>query len=396
MLDSDYDYLSIHSSSTLDGGGISRTETPVSEELLGAVGGGGNGNVTPAQPNNKVASTLKRGKKRELVRVTQSAIGYKAICCYRAVYNTATKEVYCCDDSTITGLRFNRPNGKFEVSKEMKLKSDANNDVEDITLDSNNSLYGLIQNVKNYVMRVAVLEIMKDKELIEERELLDTEGLLSGKDVPWKFCAVGETVAVVVLDWRGFVKENNSVTLYRSHIRQQTVQLNISLNNFLLPYRLVLVNENPQLLLHDGTTIVVITLPSRQTTTATTSAHTSQLTSNTSQKLQPKSIKYVRLSGMEMIWFLAWIPSEESVHSDAAEGCLFASDPSGDFSHVYKINLEKDMAEVAEGEEKTVAPMEGICRLDNTCVHCSIDSSTLFASTNWECGKPMLQCFGLY
>ena len=142
---------------------------------MGAVGGGGNGNVTPAQLNKKVVSTLKRGKKRELMRVTQSAIGGEEIRCFRAVYNTATKEVNCLDDSTITVVRLNGPNGKFEVSKEMKLKSDANNHLWDITLDSNNSLYGLIWNKKNYVKRVAVLDIMKNKEMIEERELLNTK-----------------------------------------------------------------------------------------------------------------------------------------------------------------------------------------------------------------------------
>ena len=347
---------------------------------------GDNGHVTPAQPNKKVASTLKRGKKRELVRVTQSAIGDEEITCYKAVYNTATKEVICVAGSTITVLRLNGPNGKFEVSKEMKLKPDANNSLWDITLDSNNSLYGLIENKKNRVKRVAVLDIMKNKELIEERKLLDTEGL---PDVYWKLCAVGETVAVVVKDYRGDELECNSVTLYRSHIRQQTVQLKISLKRLLLPGQLVLVNENTLLLFTDRTTIAVVSLPSQQTTTPTTSAHTSKLTSNTSQKLQPKSIKYIQLSDMRLIESLAWIPSEESVQSDAAEGYLFALYYGG-FSHVYKINLEKDMAEVAEGEERTITPMEGIDRLDNTAIQCSIDISTLFATTERPSGKPML------
>ena len=385
--DSDYDRLSIHSSSTLDGRGSSRAETPVSEELLGAVGGGGNGNTTPVQPNKKVALTLKRGKKKELVRVTKSAIGDEKIECSRAVYNTATKEVICRYHSTITVLRLNGPNGKFEMSKEMKLKSYANNYLWEITLDCNNSLYGLIRNKETRVKGVAVLDIMKNKELIEERELLDTEGLLNGVGVYWNLCAVGETVAVVVEDLREKEWEYNSVTLYRSHIRQQTVQLNISLN-VLSSGPSVLVNENTLLLVSDYRTIVV-SLPSQQTTTATTSAHTSKLTSNTSQKLQPKSIKYIRLSGMENICSLVWIPSEESVQSDAAEGYLFASSLK-QFSHVYKINLEKDMAEVAEGEERTISPMEGIGQLDDTHIWCSIDSSTLFATTRWLSGKPTL------
>ena len=351
---------------------------------------GDNGHVTPAQPNKKVASTLKRGKKRELVRVTQSAIGDEKIRCYRAVYNTATKEVICLS-SKLKVLRLNGPNGKFEVSKEMKLKSDANYYLWDITLDSNNSLYGVIGNKKTRVNRVAVLDIMKNKELIEERELLDTEGLLNGERVYWRLCAVGETVAVVVEDWRGREeKECNSVTLYRSHIRQQTVQLNISLKRFLLPGRLVLVNENTLLLVSDHITIAVVSLPSQQTTTATTSAHTSKLTSNTSQKLRSKSIKYIQLSDTGYIRSLVWIPSEESVQSDAAEGYLFVTDNLGDVSRVYKLNLEKDMAEVAEGEERTIAPMEGIGPLDHTSINCSIDSSTLFATTERHSGKPML------
>ena len=169
------------------------------------------------------------------------------------------------------------------------------------------------------------------------------------------------------------------MTLYRSHIRQQTVQLKISLKRFLLPGQLVLVNENTLLLVSDRRTIAVVSLPSQQTTTATTSAHSSKLTSNTSQKLQPKSIKYIQLSVIQPIWSLAWIPSEESVQSDAAEGYLFATVSFGHFSHVYKINLEKLLAEVAEGEERTIAPMEGIGRIGNTCIRCSIDSSTLFS-----------------
>ncbi|XP_063724799.1 uncharacterized protein LOC134852884 [Symsagittifera roscoffensis] len=378
--DSNYDRLSIHSSSsTLDGGGSSRAETPVSEELLGAVGGGGNVNVTPVPPNMNVASTLKRGKKRELVQVTQSEIGDKKISLYTAVYNTTTKEVMYLYDLDLTVLRLNGPNGKFELGKKMKW----NNCVCDITLDSNNSLYGVIWETETSLMRVAVLDIEKNKELIEERELLDTEGLPNGAHVQWILCAVGETVAVTVLDWR----ENRyiSVTLYRSHIRQQTVQLNYSLR---LISQTVLVNENTLLLVCDNRTVVV-SLPSQQTTTATTSAHTSKVTSNTSQKLQPKSIKYIRLSGTEDIRSIVWIPSEEGVQSDAAEGYLFASDYKP-CSRVYKINLEKDVAEVAEGEEKTITHMEEIGQLDNTFIRCSIDSSTLFATTCWTAGEPML------
>ena len=289
-------------------------------------------------------------------------------------------------------LRLNGPNGKFEVSKK-KLKSDANNDLWDITQDSNNSLYGVICNWETSVKRVAVLDIMKmkNKELIEERKLLDTKRLLNGGDVYWRLCAVGETVTVVVVDYRGGVIEYNSVTLYRSHIRQQTVQLNYSLSLISRTFQTVLVNENTLLLVCDDRTIVVVSLPSQQTTTATTSAHTSKLTSNTSQKLQPKSIKYIRLSGTENIRSLVWIPSEESVQSDAAEGYLFVSSYRS-FSYVYKTNFEKDMmAEVAEGEERTVAPMEGIGSLDVTYIWCSIDSSTLFATTAyWPSGKPML------
>ena len=151
----------------------------------------------------------------------------------------------------------------------------------------------------------------------------------------------------------------------------------------------MLVSENTLLVRRSAyNTITEITLPSQQTTTATTSAHTYKLTSNTSQKLQPKSIKYIRLSDMNRICSLVWIPSEESVQSDAAEGYLFASSFSH-FSHVYKINLEKDMAEVVEGAMRTIAPMEGIGQLDNTYINCSIDSSTLFATTHSPSGKPM-------
>ena len=369
--------------------GASRVESSEGRSKS-AVGGGGNGHVTPVQPNRNVA--LRRGKKRELVRVTHSAIGDEKIDCLRAVYNTATKEVICYNGVyKLTVFRINRPNGKFEVSKRMKLKSDANNYLMDIALDSNNSLYGVIWNKKTRVNRVAVLDIMKNKELIEERKLLDTKRLHNGGDVYWRLCAVGETVAVVVEDWRRIEDDYNSVTLYRSHIRQQYVQLNIrGIFTGLCTDRNVLVNENTLLLASDDRTIAVVSLPSQQTTTATTSAHNSKLTSNTSQKLQPKSIKYIQLiSDMGLMLQLVWIPSEESVQSDAAEGYLFASDLRG-FSHVYKINLETDMAKVAEGEERTIAPMEGIGRLNDSCIQCSIDSSTLFAITKGISGKPML------
>ena len=295
--------------------------------------------------------------------------------------------------STITVLRLNGPNGKFEVSKEMHLKSNLNNILWGITLDSNNSLYGVIRNQKTRVKRVAVLDIKKNKELIEERELLYTEGLLNGQYVYWMLCAVGEIVAVAVMDCRGDVRKCNTVTLYRSHIRQQTVRLNITLISLIdLSGRLVLVNENTLLLLSaTDLTIAVVSLPSQQTTTTTTSAHTSKLTSNRTQELQPKSIKYIQiqLSDTRFIPSLVWIPSEESAQSDAAEGYLFASEFYGDFSHVYKINLEKDTAEVAEGEERTIAPMEGIGRLNNTFIFCSVDSSTLFAA-DYLSKKPML------
>ena len=104
--------------------GASRVEI-IEGSLESAVQGGSNGYMTPVQPN--VASTMKRGKKIELMRVTQSVIGDEEIDFYAAVYNTATKEVNCRDHSKLTVLRLNGPNGKFEVSKKMKLKSDANN-----------------------------------------------------------------------------------------------------------------------------------------------------------------------------------------------------------------------------------------------------------------------------
>ena len=303
------------------------------------------------------------------------------------MYNTTTKEVIYQWVLNLTLLRLNGPNGKFELSKKMKL----NICLWDITLDSNNSLYGVIWKTEPGLMRLAVLDIKKNNELIEERELLDTEGLPNGKHVQWILCAVGETVAVEVLDCKEDDYRYNSVTLYRSHIRQQTVQLNFQCKPYCRTFRTVLVNENTLLLVCEDRTIVVVSLPSQQTTTATTSAHTSKLTSNTSQKLQPKSIKYIRLSGTENIRSLVWIPSGESVQSDAAEGYLFVSNYEI-FSYVYKLNFEKDMmAEVAEGEERTIAPMEGIGRLDDTYIWCSIDSSTLFATTTcWTAGKPML------
>ena len=69
----------------------------------------------------------------------------------------------------------------------------------------------MIENKENRLKRVAVLNIMKDKELIEERELLDLEGLPYGKDVHWMLCAVGETMAVVVENCRGDEWEHNNV-----------------------------------------------------------------------------------------------------------------------------------------------------------------------------------------
>ena len=371
--------------SATEGGSRVEIAESISESTVG-----GGCNVTPVQPNKKVALTLKRRKKRKLVRVTLSAIGRNKLYCGAAVYNTATKEVICRNSNNfnLTVLRLNGPKGKFEVSKKMKLKSHANNYLRDITLDSNNSLYGVIDN-KYFLKRVAVLDIMKNKELIKERKLLDTEGLPNGKDGFWRLSAVNETVAVVAFDRRKW--EYNSVTLYRSHIRQQTVQLNLSSNYFIHSSgRNVLLNENTLLLVSDKRTIAVVSLPSQQTTTATTSAHTSKLTSNTSQKLQPKSIKYIQISDMIEIRSLVWILSEEGVQSDAAEGYLFASDHTYHFSHVYKINLEKDMAEVAEGEERTIAPMERIGRLANTLIYCSINSSTLFATADYLSNKPKL------
>ena len=51
--------------------GASRVESSEGRSKS-AVGGGGNGNVTPVQQNKKVPSTLKRGKNRELVQISIS------------------------------------------------------------------------------------------------------------------------------------------------------------------------------------------------------------------------------------------------------------------------------------------------------------------------------------
>ena len=394
VIDSDVDRLSICSSSTLDGGDFSRGESPVSEDSSeGAVGGGSDGQDGPVQVNEKMAS--KRGQKRELVRVTQSDIGdEKFDVILRAVYNSATKEIIILADCfEITVFSPSGPHGKFEKKKKMKLNESNEKYLWDIALYSNNCLYGVIGNTKSNINRVALL----DNKMIKERKLLDTEGLLNGQGVDWILCSVGEIVAVVVYDKRKEEREweFSSVTLYRSLIRQQTVLLNI---RSILPWNFktfVFVNENTLLLNCDrrGSQLAVVSLPQQQTTAntelrATTSAQSSTSTSNSSHQLRPKSIKYIDLSGTNCLISLVWLPSEECVSPETAEGYLFASDLL--YSSVYKINFEKVMSEVAEGEKKRIDPIEEIGQVDDTVIHCSIDSSTLFASTKYLEGKPNL------
>ena len=397
-VDYDIDRLSICSSSTLDGGDFSRGKSPVSEDSSeGAVGGGSDGQVSPVQGNEKVAS--KRGQKRELVRVTQSAIGDEKFgYILRAVYNSATKEVIIFHHSgEITVFSPSVPNGKFEKKKQMKLKESNKEYLWDIALDSNNCLYGVIKNRKRQMSRVALLDIT-DNEMIKERnELLDTEGLLNGQRVHWSLCSVGEIVAVVVYDGRKEEPEEweiNNVTLYRSLIRQQTVLLNI---RSILPVvfkTFVFVNENTLLLncALSESKIAVVSLPQQQTTANTelrakTSAQSSTSTSNSSHQLRPKSIKYIDLFGMDCLIPLVWLPSGECVSPETAEGYLFASNSLHSF--VYKMNFEKDMSEVAEGEKKRIDPIEEKGKVYDTVIWCSIDSSTLFASTKLD-GKPKL------
>ena len=93
------------------------------------------------------------------------------------------------------------PNGKFEKRKQMKLKESNKEYLWDIALDSNNCLYDVIANRESKINRVALLDIT-DNEMIKDRKLLDTEGLLNGEDVYWSLCSVGEIVAVVVYDGR--------------------------------------------------------------------------------------------------------------------------------------------------------------------------------------------------
>ena len=398
VIDSDVDRLSICSSSTLDGGDFSRAESTVSEgSSEGAVGGVSDGQDGPVQVNEKVAS--KRGQKRELVRVTQSAIGdEKFDSILRAVYISATKEVITFHSSfEITVFSPSVPNGKFEKKKKMQLKESNKERSWDIAVDSNNCLYGVIENKESKINRVALLDIT-DNKMIKERKLLDTEGLLNGEDVLWSLCSVGEIVAVVVYDKRKAEyeeREFSSVTLYRSLIRQQTVLLNIRSNLIVVFKTFVFVNENTLLLSGDWreTKLAVVSLPQQQTTANTelrakTSAQSSTSASNSSHQLRPKSIKYIDLYGVRCLCSLVWLPSEECVSPETAEGYLFASNAR--FSLVYKINFEKDMSEVAEGEKKRIDPIEEIGEVNDTIILCSIDSSTLFASTEYPEGKPKL------
>ena len=398
-VDYDIDRLSICSSSTLDGGDFSRGESPVSEgSSEGAVGGVNDGQDGPVQVNEKVAS--KRGQKRELVRVTQSAIGDEKFgSILRAVYISATKEMIIFTFSgEITVFSPSVPNGKFEKKKKMQLKESNKEYLSDIALDSNNCLYGVIKNRKRQISRVALLDIT-DNEMIKDRnELLDTEGLLNEQRVYCGLCSVGEIVAVVVYDGRKEEPEEwefSSVTLYRSLIRQQTVLLNIRTNVQCIFTRVAFVNENTLLLNcdWDETKLAVVSLPQQQTTAntelrATTSAQSSTSTSNSSHQLRPKSIKYIDLYGVHQLCSLVWLPSEECVSPETADGFLFASNVR--YSLVYKMNFEKDMSEVAEGEKKRIDPIEEIGSVYDTVIWCSIDSSTLFASTKLIEGKPKL------
>ena len=332
--------------------------------------------------NQKEKKPGEEARKRELIGVKKIAEASEEkleIC--KAFYNTDTEEIITYTHQSFHVLHHNENNNQIELKREMRWKQmrDDTTSVYDFATDIDNNLYVSLYRTSDLKWSVEIVNQINLK-MIKE---LDTNQLLNeDRFINWALCAYEKILIVAGFDNR--IKKQKkwcSITVYFDQVRQYTVPLDIKVDgggrvwsnsNFLVNDTTLILNCRG-----DSNKLAVISLPSHRQEDMKT--NTSSIT--TTREIRPRSIKYVRLSGLRGVFCLVWIPSSVFGSSNCLDGYLFATDLSKNATF-FRIDFEKELDQLENEGETDLKKMEEIPPLKKTFVFCRIDNSSVFALSN--------------
>ena len=328
--------------------------------------------------NQKEKKPGEEARMRELIGVKKIAeASEKKLEICKAFYNTDTEEIITYTQQTFSVFHHNENSNQIELKREMEWKQmrDDTISVIDFATDIDNNLYVSLYRTSDSKWSVEIVNQINLK-MIKE---LDTAQLLNGdSSVDWFLCANEKILIVAVFDER-IEKQKKwcSVTVYFNQIRQYTVPLDIKTYGSGVWKNSSLLGNDTTLILgcgRDSNKLAVISLPShhQEDMKTNTSSNT------TTREIQPRSIKYVRLSGLSGFFSLVWIPSSVFGSSNCLDGYLFATDFSRNATF-FRIDFEKELDQLENEGETELKKMEEIPPLKNTTVFYRIDNSSVFA-----------------
>ena len=330
--------------------------------------------------NQKKRKPGEEARMRELIGVKKIADASGTVFyARRVVYNSDTEEIITRNfQQSFRVFYHNENNNQIELKREMEwnqMRDDATS-VFDIATDIDNNLYVSLYRTNDWKWSVEIVN-QNNLKMIKE---LDTAQLLNGdSSVGWFLCAYEKILIVAVLEWRDKTQAKwYSVTVYFDQIRQYTVPLDIKTDGRgVWSSSSLLVNDTTLILScgrHCSNKLAVISLPSHHQEDM--KRNTSSIT--TTREIQPRSIKYVRLSGLDNIYSLVWIPSSVFGSSNCLDGYLIASSFARS-AIFFRIDFEKELDQLENEGETELKKMEEIPPLKKTIVFCRIHNSSVFA-----------------
>ena len=326
--------------------------------------------------NQKEKKPGEEARMRELIGVEKIAdASGTVIDALRVVYNSDTEEIITYFQQSFRVFHHNENNNQIELKREMEWKQmrDDTISVYDFATDIDNNLY--MSYITSDWKRSVVIVNQNNLNMIKE---LDTTQLLNGdSSVDWLLCAYEKILIVAVFDRRTEKQKKwCSMTVYFDQVRQYTVPLDIKTDGWIWENSNLFVNDTTLILNCglDSNKLAVISLPSphQEDMKTNTSSNT------TTREIQPRSIKYVRLSGLSGFFSLVWIPSSVFGSSNCLDGYLFATDFSRNATF-FRIDFEKELDQLENEGETELKKMEEIPPLKNTTVFYRIDNSSVFA-----------------
>ena len=325
--------------------------------------------------NQKEKKPGEEARMRELIGVEKIADASGTVFyARRVVYNSDTEEIITFFGPSFRVFYHNENSNQIELKREMEWKQMRDNStfVYDIATDIDNNLYVSLCRTSDWKCSVEIVN-QNNLNMIKE---LDTAQLLDGdSSVDWFLCAYEKILIVAVFDRR--TEKWCSMTVYFDQVRQYTVPLDIKTYGSGVWSSSNLFVNDTTLILNCGlysNKLAVISLPShhQEDMKTNTSSNT------TTREIQPRSIKYVRLSGLSYIFSLVWIPSSEFGSSNCLDGYLIASDIYRNATF-FRIDFEKELDQLENEGETELKKMEEIPPLKNTIVYSRIDNSSVFA-----------------